>query len=236
MCQSPVDRVKDIVRGRLGLKFRPRPRKGAKMHALELWKRCFADLGLPAPHGEEFSSLTARYLEPHRAYHTMQHIEECLHEFDASANLAQSRGLVGLALFYHDAIYDTRAHDNEEKSADLASRVLDSVGAVGAVKQDLRHLILVTRHAAAPETVDQQLVVDIDLSILGAAEARFDEYERQVRQEYSWVEESFFRAVRAGILKEFLSRPFIYNTAPYRARLEKRARGNLARSIQKLVA
>jgi len=234
VCQSPVDRVKDIVCGRLGLKFPPRPGKGAKMQALELWNRCFADLGLPAPAGEEFNGLTARYLEPHRAYHTMQHIEEC--EFDVSGNLAQSRGLVGLALFYHDAIYDTRAHDNEEKSADLASRVLDSVGAVDTVKEDLRQLILVTRHAAAPETVDQQLVVDIDLSILGAPEARFDEYERQVRQEYSWVEESFFRAVRAGILKEFLSHPFIYNTTPYRDRLEVAARGNLSRSIQKLSA
>jgi len=204
------------------------------MNPLALWNRCFADLGLPAPQGDEFVSLTAHYSEPHRAYHTMQHIEECLGEFDRSWNLARSPGLVGVALFYHDAIYDTHAHDNEEKSAALACRVLESVGAPTAVTDNLREQILVTRHAAGPITDDQKLVVDIDLSILGAAEPRFDEYERQVREEYSWVEEPFFRMVRAKILQDFLARPFIYNTTAYGDRLESKARANLACSITAL--
>ena len=204
------------------------------MNPLALWNRCFADLGLPAPHGDEFAGLTTRYSEPHRAYHTMQHIEECLGEFERSRTLARSPGLVGLALFYHDAIYDTRAQDNEEKSAELACRVLERLGAPAAVRDELRDQILVTRHAAAPITDDQKLVVDIDLSILGAAEPRFDEYERQVREEYSWVEEPFFRMVRAKFLQDFLVRPSIYNTSAYRDRLETKARANLSRSIAAL--
>ena len=87
-----------------------------------------------------------------------------------------------------------------------------------------------------PETPDQQLIVDIDLSILGAPLERFFEYERQVRQEYSWVDEAIFRSVRSRILQEFLARPSIYSTMIFRDRLERPARENLKRSIGFLAA
>jgi predicted metal-dependent HD superfamily phosphohydrolase len=87
-----------------------------------------------------------------------------------------------------------------------------------------------------PGTPDQQLLVDIDLSILGAPQARFDEYERQVRREYAWVDEPIFRSVRSSILKEFLARPSIYSTTSFRDRLENSARENLKRSIAALAA
>ena len=177
-----------------------------------------------------------RYSEPHRAYHTAQHLDECFSALEGASASAQLPGAVGLALFFHDAIYDTRAHDNEEKSAELVQRVLASVGAEEPLQSYVSDLILVTRHAAMPETPDQQLVVDIDLSILSAPQARFDEYERQVRQEYSWVDEAVFRSVRSKILQEFLARPVIYSTASFRDRLEHSARENLKRSVAALAA
>ena len=75
-----------------------------------------------------------------------------------------------------------------------------------------------------------------DLAILGSAPARFDEYERQIRQEYSWVDEAVFRSVRGKILQEFLARPSIYSTMGFRDRLENSARENLNRSIAALAA
>ncbi len=87
-----------------------------------------------------------------------------------------------------------------------------------------------------PDTPDQQLVVDIDLSILGAPEERFDEYEQQIRQEYSWVDEAVFRSVRGKILQEFLARPAIYSTRTFQDLLERCARANLERSIAALNA
>jgi len=202
----------------------------------EHWRACFSTLGLPAPADLEFISLTGCYAEPHRAYHTLQHLDECFGLFETAKGSAQSPGAVGLALFYHDAIYDTHARDNEEKSAALARQVLANAGAKDSLLSYVTDLILVTRHAALPETPDQHLVVDIDLSILGAPQDRFDEYERQVRQEYSWVDETFFRAVRCNILKEFLARPSIYSTERFRQSLERAARENLARSIASLTA
>jgi predicted metal-dependent HD superfamily phosphohydrolase len=212
-------------------------RRGRAMNSaflLEHWQTLFVGLELAAPPRREFDRLMQRYEEPHRAYHTVQHLEECFREFDAVRGLAQSPGAVAIALFFHDAIYDTHARDNEERSAELARRTLAALGAEAALLRYVADLILVTRHAARPETPDQKLVVDIDLSILGAPEARFDEYEQQVRQEYSWVDDAIFRSVRRTILEEFLVRPAIYSTQPFRDRLEHTARENLKRSIAAL--
>lgn len=201
------------------------------MGLLEHWWGCFAALGLSGSGDPQFADILQRYSEPHRAYHTRQHLEECFQAFEGAHSLAQSPGAVGLALFYHDAIYNTHTHDNEEKSAELARQVLASVGADAALQSYIADLILITRHAAMPKAPDQQLIVDIDLSILGAPLERFFEYERQVRQEYSWVDEAIFRSVRSRILQEFLARPSIYSTTIFRDRLERSARENLKRSI-----
>jgi predicted metal-dependent HD superfamily phosphohydrolase len=201
---------------------------------IEHWRNCFSALRLTTPEPSEFASLLGRYSESHRAYHTPQHLEECFRQFETAGYSARSPGAVGLALFYHDAIYDTHARDNEEKSAELAREMLIRVEAPAWVLSYIHDLILVTRHAAMPQTTDQQLVVDIDLSILGAPTARFDEYEQQVRQEYSWVDEATFRAVRRKILQDFLARPAIYSRKIFRDRLERTARENLERSIAAL--
>ena len=95
-------------------------------------------------------------------------------------------------------------------------------------------LIIATKHNVIPDTADARVIVDVDLSILGAPMERFDEYERQVRQEYSWVPGWLFRRKRREILTGFLSRPHIYNTEYFIATLEAQARANLERSVKAL--
>src|SRR5262249_27241910 len=163
------------------------------------------------------------YGEPHRAYHTLRHLEECFAWFERVRGLARNPGEVALALFFHDAIYDPRAHDNEAKSAALAASVLRRCGA-SAAEPAVRKLILATKHDAVPDEWDACLLVDIDLSILGAGRDRFDEYESQVRREYAWVAEPDFRSGRRAILQAFLARPFVYATAFFRQQLEAAAR------------
>jgi predicted metal-dependent HD superfamily phosphohydrolase len=192
------------------------------------WARCFADLGVESP-GGAFADVVARYREPHRAYHTVQHLDECLSYWDE----AHAPSEIGLALFYHDAIYDMHAHDNEERSARLAMEVLGGALPHAALDR-IADLILATKHDAAPATDAAMLLVDIDLSILGAALGRFDEYERQVRAEYNWVPEADFRTGRARILRAFLERPVLYGTPFFHDRLEMRARQNLRRSLAAL--
>jgi predicted metal-dependent HD superfamily phosphohydrolase len=197
------------------------------------WGRAWGDLGA-RPRDALHAELVARYAEPGRFYHTSQHLGECFAVFDTGAHLAERPAEVVVALWFHDAVYDTRAQDNEEQSARWAERELIDSGATTAVAERVAALVLATRHAAVPEGADAKLLVDVDLSILGAPEARFAEYERQVRQEYGWVPEEAFRRGRSQVLRSFLERDAIYGTAWFAERLEAKARANLERSIREL--
>jgi len=97
-------------------------------------------------------------------------------------------------------------------------------------------LVMATRHKAVPSGTDAGILVDIDLSILGAAPERFDQYERQVREEYSWVPDFLFRRERKAILKDFLARRQIFSSASFRDRYEEQARSNIERSLERLDA
>ena len=165
--------------------------------------------------------LKARYAEPHRRYHTLEHIEHCLAEFDPRQ--AREPEAVELAIWFHDAVYDTRRSDNEERSAAWLLELMPEA-------KRAAELILVTKHHRA-STPDEALLVDVDLAILGQPKERFDRYEQQIREEYAWVPGLIFRKKRREILRGFLERPFIYGTEAFRAKYEEAARANLLRSL-----
>lgn len=176
-------------------------------------------------------ALLNAYAEPHRKYHSIQHLSECLRGFDAVRNLAERPAEIELALWFHDAIYDVKRSDNEEQSANWATRELEAASVPQNVVARINALVMVTRHTGVPADNDQQLLVDIDLSILGAPMERFAEYETQIRDEYAFVPGFLFRRKRKQILKSFAERSRIYGTDHFHAALEQRARENLARAI-----
>ncbi len=197
------------------------------------WQAAWQSLRLREPEGV-LAALLDRWAEPHRKYHTLQHLRECLALFERERASAEHPGEVAIALWFHDAVYDTSRHDNEARSADWAARVLREAGASEAVAGRVHALVMATCHGEAPVTPDARLVVDIDLAILGAEPARFDEYERQIRDEYGFVPEALFREKRGEILRGFLERPVLFSTPACARRLDAPARANLARAIAKL--
>jgi predicted metal-dependent HD superfamily phosphohydrolase len=196
------------------------------------WDSLWKSAGLMDP-SDCYQRLLAHYAEPQRHYHTLQHITECLREFDAARALAQHPHLIEFAIWFHDVIYDPRAHDNEERSAQFAVECLQGAGAQPGDAESVRRLVLVTKQHIA-NTPDEALLSDIDLSVLGQNRERFGEYERQIRREYNWVPETVFAEKRAEILKRFLERPRIYSTEHFSTRYEQQARGNLEHSLASL--
>ena len=180
------------------------------------------------------AELISRYSEPHRHYHTMQHLGECFERLRELKVFIPHPAEVEIALWFHDAIYDTRKTDNEALSAQWAADVALSLGASKASAALLQNLVMATQHKAEPIGPDAQALVDVDLSILGASVERFAEYEQQIRQEYAWVPESMFKSKRAAVLKQFLEKPHIYCTPLFRQRYEARARTNLEYSLSML--
>jgi predicted metal-dependent HD superfamily phosphohydrolase len=200
----------------------------------ERWRALWLAAGASGDPGGWYERIYGLYAEPARGYHNLRHIDECLEEFDAARHLACQPTPVELALWFHDAIYDPRAHDNEERSAALATQALSEAGCGAALLRDVRDLIMATKHLHAPADGDAALLADIDLSILGKPQARFQDFELGVRQEYAWVAESIFRLKRAEILELFLARVRIYSTDWFFSRYERTARENLIASVLRL--
>lgn len=174
------------------------------------------------------------YAEPHRHYHNQQHIVDCLSEFDQVRQLAVEPEAVEFAIWFHDAIYDSRAGDNEERSAELAQAWLKQAGAAETLTNSVRQLVLATKAHDKTLHADAPLLVDVDLSILGQSPQRFWEYEKGIHAEYDWVDQKTFATKRAEILHRFLARPGLYHTEFFFARLEIQARSNLRASIEQL--
>ena len=198
------------------------------------WSDVWQAAAQTVPPIEYIERLMAMFAEPHRHYHKLQHIADCLSEFDRARQLAADPTAVELAIWFHDAIYAPRARDNEERSAALAQDWLGKFRARHALVESVVRLVLATKNHDGALNPDAPLLVDVDLSILGQPPERFWEYERQIREEYSWVDQVVFAAKRAEILTGFLARGRIYQTDFFNSRLEARARANLQASIQRL--
>lgn len=184
---------------------------------------------------EMVARVKARYDEPHRHYHTWSHVLACL---DNRLRLTPAKlPAVDLALLFHDVIYDPLAGDNEEKSAELMILEAKRAGVAAEVIARAKPLVLATKHGAAvADSEEACIVVDADLSILGAEKETFDAYESAVREEYAMVPAAAFRAGRAKVLRGFLDRPFIFETKRGRKLWEKAARENMTRSLRALEA
>lgn len=141
-----------------------------------------------------------------------------------------------MALWFHDAVYDTKATDSEERSAAWAAQSLGVAGASRGQIERVTSLVLATKHTDSHGSPDLGVLLDTDLSILGASRPRFIEYEAQVRCEYSWVPDDAFRKARSAIVSRFLGRPRIYVTDHFADLLESQARSNLGYSLEQLTA
>ncbi len=179
---------------------------------------------------EEWEAMIERYGAADRAYHNLAHIADCLHQLDLHAGLAEDRNALEFAIWFHDVIYDSRAHDNELKSAEAASRFLGET----SISEKVTELILATRHEARADDGDQQLMADIDLSILGRGRAGYETYAAAIRAEYAWVPEDDYVRGRSKVLGGFLDRSTIFSLAVFRERYENQARINIRGELDSL--
>jgi predicted metal-dependent HD superfamily phosphohydrolase len=185
------------------------------------------------------ADLASAYQAPGRHYHDLRHIEALLAYAAACSELFADRDAVEAAIWFHDAVYDTRRHDNEEMSAVLAETRLAGTAEAGRIAR-IAAMIRATAGHLCPDfenpahRSDCALFLDMDLAILGSPAAEFDAYDAAVRREYAWVPEPQWRHGRRTVLEGFLAREAIYASARFRASHEAPARRNLARALARL--
>ena len=189
------------------------------------WFALCENVGLDGRAG--WAALAEAYGGPARAYHNMNHIGDCLMRFGEHAHLVEDPVAVEFAIWFHDIVYDTRAADNEERSAVIAAEFLSGTP-LGTV---VANLIRATKHDAPPPTRDAALLCDIDLSILGREPGEYDAYTRAVRQEYAWVPFQKYAEARTRVLEGFLARPAIFVLDELEERFGEQAKANLGLEI-----
>jgi predicted metal-dependent HD superfamily phosphohydrolase len=175
--------------------------------------------------------LLHRWSEPHRRYHDMEHLAAVLSivdELDAPAG-------VRLAAWYHDAVYDPRAVDNEEHSALLASDTLTALGVRPDLVDEVARLVRLTaRHDPGPEDLNGRLLCDADLAVLARPWEEYQRYAAAVREEYRHVSDEDFRAGRTAVLRHLHGLPVLFHTTELHDRWEALARDNLTRELADL--
>lgn len=183
------------------------------------------------------ADLVRRYREPHRRYHTVEHLAAMLTVIDDLAPDADDIAAVRYAAYFHDAIYAVDRADNEERSAQLAEQTLESLGAAPELVREVARLVRLTAsHAPAEDDRNGAVLCDADLAILAAAEPDYLAYTRAVRAEYAHVPDDMFRLGRTAVLQGLAEQPHLFRTPIARTRYEPAARANLAAELATLAA
>jgi len=191
-----------------------------------------AKLGATSP-GDIFKQLSDAYGQSTRHYHTAKHVSECLKHFSTYHSDAVHPAEIEVAIWFHDAIYETAKSDNEAQSAQWASRYLLAHAVDAQCVARIAQMIVATKTHQS-QTPDSALMVDIDLDVLGADADVFEAYDAAIRREFSWVPTAQYCMARGQVLSSFLAREKIYQTETMHALYESQARENLSRKISEL--
>jgi predicted metal-dependent HD superfamily phosphohydrolase len=181
------------------------------------------------------ADLLSRYGDPARHYHGIDHLENVLDAVGMLSEEAVRPRLVLLAAWYHDAVYDVRRDDNEERSAQLAEQTLAGTHEDPLHIGEVARLVRLTEtHNPADGDADGAVLSDADLSVLAGDGFAYAAYVSAVRAEYSHVSDEDFKAGRAAILDQLLSSAALYRTGLGRSRWESAARHNLSHELARL--
>ncbi|ACU76940.1 conserved hypothetical protein [Catenulispora acidiphila DSM 44928] len=181
--------------------------------------------------------LIARWAEPHRRYHTLDHLVRVLDGVDEFGDHAEDVAAVRYAAWFHDAVYDGGAAsaDNEELSAQLAETELPALGVPEQQVAEVARLVRLTKgHAVADGDRNGAVLCDADLAVLGGDAAAYGAYAEAIRQEYAEVPDELFRPGRAAVLRGLLELPQLFRTPVAVERYDAKARANLSAEIAEL--
>jgi predicted metal-dependent HD superfamily phosphohydrolase len=204
-------------------------------HLPEAWLRAAAAVGARSDVAQAGAELLGRYAEPHRRYHDLAHLDDVLRHVDELAEHARDVHVVRVAAWFHDAVYDPPASDNEESSARLAETTLSELRVDDGIVAEIARLVRGTAdHAPAPGDLDAAVLCDADLAILASGPDRYQVYVEAVRAEYEHVDDRAFADGRAAVLRRLLARDPMFSTPTGRDRWEAAARANVTAELARL--
>lgn len=185
-----------------------------------------------------YSDVIKKYSSKGRCYHTMDHIYSMCDLWVKYKKRIENPQFVFLAIIYHDIIYKTNKSYNEEHSAEyfhtMAFNKSFNLKANEIVY--VKDLIRYTNHTCFFDTKlhkDAQFLLDFDLYVLSSSSSIYNQYCKNIREEYKRYSNFVYKKGRIDVLKAFLEKEKIYLTKEF-SRLEKSARKNIKNEINYL--
>ena len=182
----------------------------------------------------QWSTIQKKYSNKSRHYHNLSHLDNLLLQLTAVKDAISDWDTILFTMFYHDIVYNVMRKDNEERSAMLATEILESINYRGEKKLKCEHQILATKKHIIDDDTDTNFFLDADLSILGQAWEMYEAYYSNIRKEYAIVPDLIYKKERVKVLRQFLAMESIFKTPPFIAACEMQARKNIALEIKLL--
>ncbi|CAN5916757.1 hypothetical protein BH11BAC7_BH11BAC7_27630 [soil metagenome] len=184
---------------------------------------------------ELWSEIEAAYSGKKRHYHTLSHLGNLLNQLTVYKDQINDWDAMLFALFYHDVVYNALKQDNEEKSAELAEKRMNSLRVPADMIERCRKMILATKSHRPNPDYDTNFFMDADLSVLGEDWDAYSEYCQQVRKEFAIFPDLIYNPGRKKVLTNFLQMERIFKTEAFYEKYEANAKKNLAREISEIL-
>ena len=179
-----------------------------------------------------WDDIKEQYYGDDRYYHDLWHLETMFKEYDSVKANLQNADETAFSIFYHDFIYNPIRRDNEKRSAKRMRRILRKTNFENI--DYCYQQILATKDHKPSEDRDTNYLLDMDLVILGKAPEDYLLYSQNVRKEYNVYPDVLYKSGRRKVLKDLLSRDYIYQTEQFRSNYEQQAKLNLQTELDSL--
>ncbi|GAA4111317.1 hypothetical protein GCM10022393_08920 [Aquimarina addita] len=181
-----------------------------------------------------WKEILENHTKKNRFYHTITHLENIYKHLVPIKSRIKDWDMILFAIFYHDFVYNILKKNNEEKSADKAAHILQSLDIENKRVSLCRQMIIATKGHQLSENDDINYFTDADLGILGEKWENYEIYIKAVRKEYSYYPDFLYNPGRIKVLNHFLKMPRIFKTDHFYNTLEGKAKQNLCIEIKML--
>jgi predicted metal-dependent HD superfamily phosphohydrolase len=181
-----------------------------------------------------WQEIETNYTHKKRYYHTLTHLENLYAQLLQVKQHITNWQTILFTLFYHDAIYNTLKHNNEEQSALLAAKRMTEIGLSSTIIENCKSQILATKSHTFSNDADTNYFTDADLSILGKPWEDYNLYCQNVRKEYSIYPSIIYNPGRKKVLQHFIAMDKIYKTEYFYSKFEEQAKQNLQAELELL--
>lgn len=172
------------------------------------------------------------YSADNRHYHNLEHLENMLMEMDRIKPQIKNPETLVFSIFYHDIIYIPGKSNNEYLSA-VRFKERISETSFPNLMECVAQIEATKEHIFSTDN-DTNILLDLDLSILGKRPGEYKKYSENIRKEFSIYPDSIYRNGRRKVLNHLLKLDPIYKTEFFKKEFENQAKENIKQELKEL--